>query len=418
MAEGLDGAAAAFQSAINPTPGSGPGAQPRDSGGRFTAASRPETMFEPRPLEGDETTGDTRDAGDDPRLEAMERRIADGRAEEGDEEFAQRRGPRLPDDAARAGPARGDDGHRRTAPQQDLERAGVAESQDQDGEERDGDASAETEPGNAEGQSQRDPEGPQFKVTLNGEPVAKFEVTVDGRPEEVSLNEALHGYIRDQTFRKRMSEVDVARHGVEAEAQTVVQGREAVKERLAYLDYLIQGMTPAEPDWDKEFAANPQAAHENLKRYRAIHQQRAELDAQWQRTHAEQQADQDTRSKKYAIDQFTQFVQDANIQDEKALNETLSLMRSYGRREGFSEGELASTYDKRMLVVLRKAALYDQLMSNRPRAAQPGKGKTLIPGAASPIGNAARRHIDEAQQKLAKTGRLEDAASVFSRLIR
>ena len=64
MAEGLDSAADLFRQEI--APGSD---RPRDDSGRFSSVSqRPEPLFEPRPLEGDEKTGDTRDAGDDERL--------------------------------------------------------------------------------------------------------------------------------------------------------------------------------------------------------------------------------------------------------------------------------------------------------------------------------------------------------------
>ena len=61
MPEGLDQASSAFQQAIDPQ-----ATQPRDTGGRFqSTAARPEPMFEPRPVEGDEKTGDVRDTGDD-----------------------------------------------------------------------------------------------------------------------------------------------------------------------------------------------------------------------------------------------------------------------------------------------------------------------------------------------------------------
>ena len=94
MADGVDGAADAFRTAI------APGSQPRDTGGRFASTpSRPETMFNPRPIEGDPLTGDTRDGGEDARLAAAERRIADGRAEEGDENVRSR---------ARRAPAEGE----------------------------------------------------------------------------------------------------------------------------------------------------------------------------------------------------------------------------------------------------------------------------------------------------------------------
>ena len=93
-------------------------------------------------------------------------------------------------------------------------------------------------------------------------------------------------------------------------------------------------------------------------------------------------------------------------------------MRQTALAEGFSEQEVAGVYDKRMLNVLLKAYLYDRGMAVRPQAALPGPGRALAPGAATPIGNATRRNVDEAQRRLARTGKLEDAEGVFLRLLR
>jgi hypothetical protein len=422
MADGLDTAAQAFQQAIGPTV-----TPPRDTGGRFTSVQRPEAMFEPRPVEGDELTGDTRDAGDDPRLSAMERRVADGRAEEGDEEFHDRRRSRVSSAAARAEPAAGDDRYGVQETLKAEQRPGEPEHEVQDGEGRDGGPegfdkdSAEGERRDAEGDAQRDAEaGSEFKVTLDGQPVDRFEVTIDGKPTEVSLGEALRGYIREKTFHQRMNEVGQARQVIQGEAQNLVSARDAYIAKLQYADRLIASMTPQEPDWDAEFQRDPRAAHERQKAYGAIYQQRQMIDSELRRTAQEQQAAYDQRSQEYAVTQFTRFVVDANIPDEPSLNKDLGMMRSYGRMRGFSEAELATTYDSRMLAVLRDAALYNQLTTNRPRpvAHLPGKGRTLTPGTATPIGNATRRLIDDAQGKLAKTGRLDDAASVMARLIR
>jgi hypothetical protein len=381
--EGLDQASTAFQQAINPQ-----ASQPRDTSGRFAAVnSRPEPMFEPRPVEGDEKTGDTRDAGDDLRLAERERRAADGRPDERDENAALER------NAA---------GDRRQRVQEDEQAGGDDEPGEQDQ-----DADGQDEGGDAEGTSEQDAEsGP------------KYEVTVDGEPVEVSLPEALKGYIREATFHKRMNEVAQARQVIEQEASGVGQARDVYAQKLRYLDTLIAQMTPEEPNWDQEFQADPRAAHAKQKTYAEIYQKRHWIDSELQRAAHETQAEYDKRSKDFAISQFTDFVREAKIPDEKALAETLTLMRAYGRKEGFSEAELAQTYDKRMLRVLRKAALYDQGQSDKPKPVIPGKGKTLTPGVATPVGNATRRHIDEAQSKLAKTGRLDDAAQVMARLIR
>ena len=383
MPEGLDQTSSAFQAAINPQ-----ASLPRDTGGRFAATNaRPEPMFEPRPIEGDEKTGDTRDAGDDPRLQARERRIADGRADERDE-----RGEPREEAAETEG-----EGGERPLQRRVKERGDAAAD---DGHEAD------------EGEK---PEGEGDEP----EPGPSYEVTVDGATEVVPLEEALKGYIREATFHKRMTQVDQARQAIEAEAGNIGQARDVYRQKLTYLDTLIAQMTPQEPDWDKEFAADPHAAHNKQKTYAEIYQKRHWIDSELQRTHHETQAEYDRRSKDYAVKQFTDFVSESQIPDEKALTETLTLMRSYGRKEGFSEAELAQTYDKRMLRVLRKAALYDQGQTNRPKAVIPGKGKTLIPGVATPAsGNGTRRHIDEAQSKLAKSGRIDDAAQVMARLIR
>ena len=361
-------------------------------------------MFEPRPVEGDEKTGDARDAGDDPRLLERERRIADGRADERDE-----RG----EPGQAAAETQGEGGER------PLQRRGEERGDAAPDDGHEPDEGKEPKPKGEGDEDEPDPdEGEKWALTLNGQPVEKLEVTVDGEDKPVSLDECIKGYIRTETFHKRMSQVDQARQQIEAEAGNVGQTRTVYQQKLQYLDTLIAQMTPQEPDWDKEFAADPAAAHRKQKTYGEIYAKRHWIDQELQRTAHETQAEYDKRSKDFAINQFTDFVREANIPDEKALTETLTLMRSYGRKEGFSERELAETYDKRMLRVLRKAALYDQGQSNRPKAIIPGKGKTLTPGVATPVGNVTRRHIDEAQSRLAKTGRVDDAAQVMARLIR
>jgi hypothetical protein len=401
--EGLDQASSAFHQAINPQAG-----QARDTGGRFQATSaRPEPMFEPRPIEGDEKTGDARDAGDDPRLLERERRIADGRADERDERDegpARRR-------AGEEAPEGEGEGGERSLQQRGKERGDAGPD---DGHEAD--EGKEPKP---EGEGEDADQGEKWALTLNGQPVEKLEITVDGEEKPVSLDECVKGYIRQETFHKRMSQVDQARQQIEAEAGNVGQTRTVYQQKLQYLDTLIAQMTPEEPNWDAEFQADPAAAHRKQKTYAEIYQKRHWIDSELQRTHHETQAEYDRRSKDFAVNQFTDFVREAKIPDEKTLTETLTRMRAYGRKEGFGEGELAQTYDKRMLRVLNKASLWDeQQAAQKPKALIPGKGKTLTPGVATPVGNVTRRHIDEAQSRLAKTGRVDDAAQVMARLIR
>ena len=126
----------------------------------------------------------------------------------------------------------------------------------------------------------------------------------------------------------------------------------------------------------------------------------------------------DRRLEKYAVDGFSRFVFDSKIPDKAALEKEIASMRRTAFAAGFSEQEVATVYDPRMLSILRKASKYDRMMAAaKPRAEVPGKGRTLTPGAATPLGNAPRRGLDEAQRRLASSGRLDDAADVFRRIL-
>lgn len=406
MAEGFDQARDAFAAEL----GEPKGAPARDTGGRFTA--KPETMFALRQVEG-ESAGDTRE---DQRLAEIERRVADGRSQEGDEAALEREGRRL-SDAARAGAPGRDEGHGRAPPQQGVDSGGEPEHADE-GAERPLDAEGEGGEGDADGAPVSDAEAAKWKVTYDGEPVENLEVMVDGSPVQVTLGEAVRGYMRNETFHRRLNQIDLHRQAAEQEVAQTGQVRAQYIAQCEYLSHMIGELVPPQPDWDKEFAADPRAAHEKQKAYQAVLGKMQWLNEQAQRGQAEAKAEYDRNSQKYAVDQFSKFVSERQIPDEKTLQSKLTRMRNYAQKMGFTEGEVATIYDSRMLSVLYEAAEADAGRTALPKAVIPGRGKTLRPGVATPLGTGTRKSIDEAQTKLARTGRLEDAAAVMSRLIR
>ena len=403
MAEGLEGAAQAFHTEINPQ------ARPRDDGGRFASSSaRPETMFEERQVEGDPKTGDTRDGGEDARLAAAERRIADGRAEEGDEQSLQ--------DGARARNADRDGRHQSTEPE--PERVGEQKSSDQDAQGQDGKPEAGGDEGDAEGTSEQDAEGGKWEVSLNGKPVEKLEVTVDGQPHVVTLDEIVRGYVDQETYNKRVAQVGEAVQVVQSQWAQASQLRDQYIQQLQHHEEEYAALLPKEPNWDDFYARDPQSARQTQKNYQAAVNT---LYAIRQRRIQEMQArDQEAaaRTAEYANNGWEQFKRNARITDQATLNNEVTAMRRAGQEYGFGEQELATVYDPRMLAVLHDASKYRRMTANKPRPVMPDKGRTLAPGAARPMGSAARRGIDDLQSKLAKTGKLDDAAALFQRLIK
>ena len=427
MAEGVDTAAAAFERAIDPTPSADERAAPtqpatrrndaRDDAGRFAAVKeRPEPMFEMRIVEGDPETGDTSDGGDNSRLRQREREIADGR-------FDQRANREAADARqSRRAPAEteGDGGERRRADAAERNDAaandGYAGTQDEQAG-RDAEAAGDEEAADESDVDRRAEDQDEDAVDEG----AQYEITVDGTPQTVSLGELRDGYIRTATFHSRLNKVNEHKQAVEQENARVTQLRDLYINGLTYLDQDIQALAPPEPDWDKEFEVNPAAANRKRKEYQIYYGKLNDIRAKraWSIQNAREEHDR--ASAKYAIEQFTQFVEDHRrvIKDEPSLQRVIGGMRQTALAEGFNEQEVAGVYDKRMLNVLFKAWLYDKGMAVRPQAVLPGQGKSLVPGSARPVnGSAGRRNIDEAQKQLARSGRMEDATNFFQRFLR
>jgi hypothetical protein len=95
-----------------------------------------------------------------------------------------------------------------------------------------------------------------------------------------------------------------------------------------------------------------------------------------------------------------------------------TLLIEWGQKLGFSSDELKNIFDHRAVVALRKAALYDQMMTKRGniRPAVNNGPKPAKPGAAGRMDNTTDSR--RSQQRLAKTGRVNDAASAIEHLLR
>jgi hypothetical protein len=73
---------------------------------------------------------------------------------------------------------------------------------------------------------------------------------------------------------------------------------------------------------------------------------------------------------------------------------------SYGQTEGYSDVELGSIRDPRIIVTLHKARLWDALQSGKPLAAKRASGVPPVvkPGATKPVPSAASQYADTVKQ--------------------
>ena len=102
---------------------------------------------------------------------------------------------------------------------------------------------------------------------------------------------------------------------------------------------------------------------------------------------------------------------------EKAKAEGKALLE-YGQNLGFSEQELNSISDSRALLALHKAWKYDQMMSKRPEfQAKIKKAPKMVSSGSAGSVSSKSSDINNAKKRLAQTGSVRDAASLFEKFI-
>ena len=245
-----------------------------------------------------------------------------------------------------------------------------------------------------------------------------YKVMVEGEEKEVPLKEALEGYIRTQTFHKRLSDLGETTKVVQRAANDVVQNFEYSKQLIDIMEGQMKELVPPEPDWDKLFqedaakARNLQKYYQQVDKFKSDLKEQREAITQQANLHAHQQL------KAFAETEELRFAR-LNAKnwgtDPQKKMKDLASMRRTAQQEGFTEEEVNQIYDSRMLMVLLKASKYDRMMAARPKPVQQA-AKPVKPGPGNK--RTGRRGINDAMKKLARSGSLEDAAPVFDQIIR
>ena len=266
----------------------------------------------------------------------------------------------------------------------------------------DPDAEGEEE-GEEEAEAKKDDEDEEF-----------YEVIIDGEKKEVGLQEALNGYIRQETFHQRLNELNDVKQAMRTEAQELIGDRRKYIAKIEELDKHIELLVPAEPDWDAEYKADPIKARALQKKYDEFNQTRQLLRAEKEKVSKEQQ-DRDAE----ATAEYTKL-ENAKIsrnnptwKDPAVMQRDLNMMADTAQKVGFSLEEVQGVRDSRMVAILLKAAKWDKLQGDRPKPVRRG-ARPVKQGAGS---TRTAPKVNTAMKQLSKTGSVEDAANVFSGII-
>lgn len=246
-----------------------------------------------------------------------------------------------------------------------------------------------------------------------------FTVKVDGKEVEVSLDELQKGYSRTQDYTRKTQQIAEVRKHAEAELQAVRAEREQYAHLLGALEAQVQQATQPNIDWERLYQEDPiewvrqrEVMRENQEKNAAIQSEKqrlSQLSQQEQMQHHQMVLQHEQEALVAAIPEW---------KDSKKAAAEKAMLVQFGQKAGFSPDELKNVLDHRAVVLLRKAALYDQMVSKRGQIKPVTNNgpRPAKPGAAGRVSN--NTEALRAQQRLAKTGRVDDAADAIYKLLK
>ena len=252
---------------------------------------------------------------------------------------------------------------------------------------------------------------------LEEQPV--YRVTVDGSEIEVTQDELINGYSRQQDYTRKTQELANQRKTIEQQAQELQQRDAIYAQLLPKMEAQLKGELVNEPDWDSLYNDDPiayvrekQVWDEKKEKLTAVsaEQQRLQQEAYAQQ---QQQIAQQVQEGQQKILEIIPEWKNAEIASKEK-----SAIRDYGINVlGYSAQEMDAIYDYRALLGLRNAWLNSKTVeATKKRPTQKAPARVARPGSTSRKKSIAP--AKRAKQVLAKTGKVQDAAKVFEQFLK
>ena len=245
-----------------------------------------------------------------------------------------------------------------------------------------------------------------------------FTVKVDGKEVAVTLDELQKGYSRTQDYTRKTQQIAEVRKQVEQETQAIRAEREQYAQLLGALQAQLQTSEP-QVDLERLYHEDPIEWVRQKEVLRERQEKAYAIQAEQQRLSQLSQQEQQR-----AMEAHLESQKDALLaalpewRDPKKAKAEKALVLESAKSVGFSDDDLKSVYDHRLVLLLRKAAMYDQMVSKRQdiKPVVNNGPRTAKPGAAGRVSTTTES--TRAKQRLAKTGRVDDAASAIELLLR
>ncbi len=201
--------------------------------------------------------------------------------------------------------------------------------------------------------------------TEEGEQPQTFTVKVDGKEVSVTLDELQKGYSRTQDYTRKTQQIAEVRKQVEQETHAVRAEREQYAQLLGALQAQLQSSEP-QVDLERLYHEDPiewvrqkEVMRERQEKLGAIQSEQQRL------AQVSQYEQQRAMEAQLASQQEALLAALPDWKDPKKAKAEKALVIESAKAAGFSDEDLKSVYDHRLVLLLRKAALFDQMVSKR-----------------------------------------------------
>ena len=246
-----------------------------------------------------------------------------------------------------------------------------------------------------------------------------YRVTVDGEEIEVTQDELLNGYSRQQDYTRKTQELANQRKTIEQQAQELQQRDAIYAQLLPKMEAQLKGELVNEPDWDSLYNDDPiafvrekQLWDEKKEKLKAAEAENARLA---QESYAQQQqliAQQVQEGQQKILEIIPEWKNAEVAQKEKLA------IRDYGINVlRYLPQEMDAIYDYRALLGLRNAWLNSKTVeATKKKPTQKAPARVARPGTTTRKKTVAP--VKRAKQVLAKSGKVQDAAKVFEQFLK
>lgn len=252
-------------------------------------------------------------------------------------------------------------------------------------------------------------------------------VKVNGEEVEVTLDELARGYSRQSDYSRKTQQLAEERKAFQAEAEAIRQERAQYATLLGALQKQLEAAVQVDqpPDFDRLYEEDPTRAIVLERQWKKVQEERtakmAAIRAEQERLNASfsQEAQQQLQQTLVTEAQKLQEII-PSWKDEKVAKTEKKMVRDWLLNQGVSEQDINGLVRAQHVAILRKAMLYDvgQQRAQSSVKPQPVATRPVKPGSAANVpGTKSVTDVTRAKQRLAKTGTVNDAASVLAAML-